>query len=64
MDMIITSLFCKLTKVSKNNFKIDIKGNPGRLKMCKGIIFVQICLYQPTRNFVPCCTRIITVPQP
>ena len=50
MDMIIISLFCKLTKVSTNNFKTDIKGISGRLKMCKSIISVQICLYQLSRN--------------
>ena len=36
-NMIITSLFLKLTKVSTNNLKADIKGTSGRLKMCKNI---------------------------
>ena len=27
----------KVTKLSKNNFKIDIKGISGRLEMCKNI---------------------------
>ena len=44
--MIITSLLLKLTKVSTNNLKADIKGKSGRLKMCKNIISVQIGLYQ------------------
>ena len=39
-DMIITSLFWKLTKVSTKNLKTDIKGNSDRLKMCKNIITV------------------------
>ena len=34
-NMIITSLFWKLTKVSTNNLKADIKGTSGRLKMCR-----------------------------
>ena len=37
-NIIITSLFWKLTKVSTNNLKARIKGTSGRLKMCKNII--------------------------
>ena len=39
-NMITTSLFWKLTKVSKNDLKADIKGTYGRLKVCKSIISV------------------------
>ena len=37
-EIIITSLFRKLTKVSKNNFKIDISRISDRLEMGKNII--------------------------
>ena len=37
-EIIITSLFRKLTKVSTNHFKIDINGISDRLEMCKNII--------------------------
>ena len=36
--IIITSLFRKLTKVSTNNFKIDINGISNPLDTCKNII--------------------------
>ena len=36
----ITCLVEKLTKMSKNYFKIDIKGISGRLEMCKDIVSV------------------------
>ena len=39
-NMIITSIFWKLTKVSTNNLKADIKGTSGRLEMCKNIVTV------------------------
>ena len=39
-NMIITSLFRKLTKVSTNNLRADIKGTSGWLKMCRNIITV------------------------
>ena len=37
-EKIITSLFRKLTKISTNNFKIDINGISDLLEMCKNII--------------------------
>ena len=37
-EIIITSLFKKLTKVSTNNFKIDINGISDPLEMCKNTI--------------------------
>ena len=37
-EIIITSLFRKLTKVSTNDFKIDINGISCRLETCKNII--------------------------
>ena len=39
-NILITSLFWKLTKVSTNNLKPDIKGTSGRLTICKNIIIV------------------------
>ena len=39
-NMIITSLFWKLTKVSRDNSKADIEGTSGRVKMCKNSISV------------------------
>ena len=42
--MIITSLFRKLTKVSTNNFKLDINGIPNPLEMCK-ILFLHKSLF-------------------
>ena len=53
--MVITSLFKKLTKLSKDNFKIDIKGISGRLDMLKSTISAYILIYQALRNFIPCC---------
>ena len=38
MEKIVTSLARKLTKVSTNNFKIDIDGISDRSEMCKNII--------------------------
>ena len=38
MEIIITSLFIKLTKVSTNNFKIEINGISDQLEMFKNII--------------------------
>ena len=35
MEITITSLFRKQTKVSTNNFKIDINGISDPLEMCK-----------------------------
>ena len=37
-EIIVTSLFRKLTKISTNNFKIDINGISGPLEICKNII--------------------------
>ena len=37
-NMIITSLFWKLTKVSTNNLKADIKGTSGRLENMQKIL--------------------------
>ena len=34
-NMIISSIFWKLTKVSTNNLKVDIKGISGQIKLCK-----------------------------
>ena len=39
-ERIITSLFRKLTKISKKYFKIDIKRISVRLEMCKDIVSV------------------------
>ena len=39
---IITSLFRKLTKISKNYFKIGIKGTSGQLEMCKDIVSAKM----------------------
>ena len=36
-EIIINSLFGKLTKVSTHNFKIDVTGISGALEMCKNI---------------------------
>ena len=49
----ITFLFRKLTKVSKNNFNIDINGISDPLKVCKNITYAVILIYQPIRNFIP-----------
>ena len=38
--MIIASLFWKLTKVSTNGLKTDIKGTSNWLKMCKNILYL------------------------
>ena len=48
----MTYLFRKLTKVSTNNFKIDINVISDRLEMCKNII------YQPIRNFIQCSPEV------
>ena len=37
-ELLITSLFRKLTKVSTNNLKIDVNGISDPLEMCKNII--------------------------
>ena len=37
-EITITSIFRKLTKVSKNNFKIDVNGISDPLEMFKNII--------------------------
>ena len=58
-NMIFTSCFWKLTKVSTDNLKADIKGTSGRLKMCKNIITVQIRLYQLSINFMPLQVRYL-----
>ena len=39
--MIINSLFRKQTKMSTNNFKIDINGISDPLEMCKNIISAE-----------------------
>ena len=44
MEMLITSLFRKLTKVSTNNFKIDINGISDPLEMCK-LLFLHKSLF-------------------
>ena len=49
-EKIISSLLRKQTKVSTNNFKIDIKAISESLEMCKTIISAQIVIYQPIRN--------------
>ena len=38
--IIITSLFRKLAKVSRNDFKIGISGIPDPLEMCKNIKYL------------------------
>ena len=49
-----TSLFKKkrkkLTKVSRNNFKIDTKGISGLLEMCKNIISASFLIYQAMKK--------------
>ena len=44
-EIIITSLFKKLTKVSTNNSKIDINGISNTLEMCKNIISANFSLF-------------------
>ena len=56
-EIIITSLFRKLTKVSTNDFKIDINGISDPLEICKNITSAQIFNHQPIRNFIPCCRK-------
>ena len=58
MEIIITSLFRKLTKVSANYFKIDINGISDPLERCKNIIPELILIYQPIRNFIPCSPEV------
>ena len=43
----ITYLSRKLTKVSTNNFKIDINGISDPSEMCKNMTSAQILIYQP-----------------
>ena len=57
MEIIITSLFRKLTKVSRDNFKIDLNGISDPLEMCENIVSAEILIYQPIRNFIPCCRK-------
>ena len=38
MEIIITSLFRKVTKVSTNNLKIDINGISDPFEMCENVI--------------------------
>ena len=56
-EIIITSHFRKLAKVSTNNFKIDIHGISDLLEMCKNIISAWILICQSIRNFIPCCRK-------
>ena len=58
-EITITSLFRKLTKVSTNNFKLDINEISGRLEICKNTISAKILIYQTIRNFIQCCTRTV-----
>ena len=51
MEIIITSLFRKLTKVSINNFKIDNNGISGPLETCK-ILFLYKSLFINQLEFV------------
>ena len=57
-EIIISSLFRKLTKVSTNNFKVDNKGICDPLEMSKNIISAEILIYQPIRNFIPCSPEV------
>ena len=57
MEIIITSLFKKVTKVSTNNFKIDINGTSDSLGICQSTISAQILIDQPIQNFIPCCRK-------
>ena len=57
-EIIITSLFRKLTKVSTNNLMIDINGISDTLEMCKNIISALILIHQPIRNFIPCSSEV------
>ena len=43
--IIITSLSRKLTKISTNNFKIDINGISDPLEMCKKILFLHTSVF-------------------
>ena len=52
------SLFKRLTKLSTNNFKLDITVISDPLEMCKSIISECIILiHQPIRNFTPYCHK-------
>ena len=57
-EIIITPLFRKLTKVSTNNFKIDINGISDQLEICKNIFSAYILIYLPIRNFIPCSPEV------
>ena len=57
-ETIITSHFRKLTKVSINNFNIDINGISDPLEVSKNVISALILIYQPIRNFIPCLPEV------
>ena len=57
-EVIIASIFRKLTKVSTNNFKTDINGVSDSLEMCKNIFSALILIYQPIRNVIPCSPEV------
>ena len=57
MEIIITSLFRKLTKVSTHNLKIDSNGISDPLEICKNTNSALILTYQPIRNFNLCCRK-------
>ena len=58
-EIIITSLFRKLTKLSTNIFKIDINGISDPLEMSKNINSALILFYQPIINFIPCSPEVL-----
>ena len=57
-EITITSLFRKLTKIQKNNFKIYINRISDPLETCKRIISAKILIYQPIRNFIQCSPEV------
>ena len=57
-EIIIKSLFRKLTKISTNNFKVDINRIFDPLDMCKNIISAYIFIYQPIKNLIPCSPEV------
>ena len=58
-EIIITSLFRKVRKVSRNDFKIAINGISGRLGMCKKYYFGINPYLSTNKKFIPCCTRSV-----
>ena len=58
------SLVKKLTKVSTNNFKMDIKRISRQSEISRKFISAQIFIYQAIKNVIPCCTRSVRMVLP